>query len=85
MVCVLLHISRPFHLTDFKLFSLGSHPELIHLQKELRKRRDKRLELSSRKRTYETVNVTKRRRVDEEATWSWWKVRYDDCIMVVIF
>lgn len=56
----------------------GSHPELIHLQKELRKRRDKRLELASRKRTYETVNVTKRRRVDEEATWSWWKVARDE-------
>lgn len=48
---------------------------MIHLQRELLKRRDKRLELATRKRAYEVANVTKRRRTDEDATWSWWKVR----------
>lgn len=55
-------------------FFAGNHPEMIHLHKELSKRRDKRLELASRKRSYEISNVAKRRRVDEDATWSWWKV-----------
>jgi hypothetical protein len=48
---------------------------MIHLQRELLKRRDKRLELATRKREFEIANVTKRRRTDEEATWSWWKVK----------
>ena len=52
----------------------GTHPELIHIQKELLKRRDKRLELASCKREYELVNVAKTRRVNEESIWSWWKV-----------
>lgn len=58
--------SRPFHL--------GTHPELIHLHKELSRRRDKRLELATHKRSFEIENVAKRRRSDEEATWSWWMV-----------
>ena len=48
---------------------------MIHLQRELLKRRDKRLELATRKRAFELENVTKRRRTDEDATWTWWKVR----------
>jgi hypothetical protein len=56
------------------LLYTGKHPELIYLQAELLKRRDKRLELASRKRSYEVANVTKRRKADEGATWSWWKV-----------
>ena len=47
-----------------------------HLQKELTKRRDKRLELASRKRTYEVANASKRRRADEDGVWSWWKVGF---------
>jgi hypothetical protein len=52
----------------------GSHPELIHLHTELSKRRDKRLELATRKRAYEMTSVGKRRALEEDATWSWWKV-----------
>jgi hypothetical protein len=51
----------------------GVHPEMIHLQKELSKRRDKRLELASRKRSYEVANATTRRKADEAGLWSWWK------------
>lgn len=51
------------------------HPELLHLHEELSKRRDKRLELASRRRSYEVANFTKRRRLDEDGVWSWWKVR----------
>jgi hypothetical protein len=47
----------------------GTHPELHYLQSELTKRRDKRLLLASRKRTYEIEALTKRRR--EEETWCW--------------
>ncbi|KAF7790647.1 hypothetical protein EIP86_001603 [Pleurotus ostreatoroseus] len=56
----------------------GVHPEMTHLHEELSKRRDKRLELAARRRDYEVVNITKRRRLDEEAVWSWWKYRRDD-------
>lgn len=54
--------------------SSAVHPEMQYLQKEMTKRRDKRLELSSRKRTYEVSNATKRRKADEDGVWSWWKV-----------
>ena len=53
---------------------IGIHPELIHLDEELSKRRDKRLELASRRRTYEVNDATKRKRAAENAVWSWWKV-----------
>ncbi|KAF9463230.1 Sds3-like-domain-containing protein [Collybia nuda] len=56
----------------------GLHPELIHLHRELSQRRDKRLELASHKRCFETENVAKRRRSDEEATWSWWMFSRDE-------
>ncbi|KAG9307984.1 Sds3-like-domain-containing protein [Chiua virens] len=47
----------------------GTHPELHHVQNELAKRRDKRLMLASKKRTYEIDAVMKKRR--EEETWCW--------------
>ena len=53
---------------------IGIHPELIHLDEELSKRRDKRLELASRRRTYEINDAMKRKRAAENAVWSWWKV-----------
>ena len=53
----------------------GIHPEMQHLHEELSKRRDKRLELASLRRDYEVTNVTKRRKLDEDGVWSWWKVR----------
>lgn len=49
---------------------------MLHLHTELSKRRDKRLELAARRRDYEVVNLTKRRRLDEDAVWSWWQVRF---------
>ena len=52
----------------------GIHPELIHLDEELSKRRDKRLELASRRRTYEVNDAVKRNRAAGNAVWSWWKV-----------
>ena len=52
----------------------GIHPELIHLDEELSKRRDKRLELASRRRTHEVNDAMKRKRAAENAVWSWWKV-----------
>lgn len=48
---------------------------MSHLHAELSKRRDKRLELASRRREYEVANITKRRKLDEDGVWSWWKVR----------
>ncbi|KAG9226917.1 hypothetical protein CCMSSC00406_0003410 [Pleurotus cornucopiae] len=55
----------------------GNHPELIHLHAELSSRRDKRIELATRKRQFEVTSVTKRRKLDEHATWSWWKFTRD--------
>ncbi|KAI0827435.1 hypothetical protein BC628DRAFT_1418530 [Trametes gibbosa] len=60
------------------LIADGTHPELLHLHSELSKRRDKRLELASHRRDYEVANVTKRRRLDEEGVWSWWKDARDE-------
>lgn len=28
-----------------------------------------------RRRDFEVINVTKRRKLDEDGVWSWWKVR----------
>ncbi|KAF8186351.1 Sds3-like-domain-containing protein [Pholiota molesta] len=56
----------------------AAHPELQHLQKELSKRRDKRLELASRKRSYEVANAVARRNADESNIWSWWMFSRDD-------
>jgi Sds3-like len=55
---------------------LGSHPELLHLHSELSRRRDKRIELAARRRSYEIANILKRRRTEESAVWSWWMVRF---------
>jgi hypothetical protein len=54
--------------------SIGTHPELLYLQNELERRKDKRLELAARKRTYEFSHVSRKRKLEEDATWSWWKV-----------
>ncbi|KAI8989172.1 hypothetical protein BD414DRAFT_486298 [Trametes punicea] len=66
------------------LIADGTHPELLHLHAELSKRRDKRLELASRRRDYEVANVTKRRKLDEEGVWSWWKDARDELQMEMI-
>ncbi|KAG5353615.1 hypothetical protein C0989_004724 [Termitomyces sp. Mn162] len=60
------------------LVNEGTHPELLHLQSELSTRRDKRIELATRKRLLEVANVNKRRRTDEDGIWSWWKFSRDD-------
>jgi len=59
--------------TYVSLLFAAVHPEMQYLQKEMTKRRDKRLELASQKRSYEIMNATKRRKADE-SVWSWWKV-----------
>ncbi|KDR77151.1 hypothetical protein GALMADRAFT_225287 [Galerina marginata CBS 339.88] len=56
----------------------GTHPEMLHLQRELSQRRDKRLELASRKRSYEVANAVTRRKADESGVWSWWKFTRDE-------
>ena len=69
IVCA--HFRARFFLSSLRP---GIHPELIHLDGELSKRRDKRLELASRRRTYEVNDAMKRKRAAENAVWSWWKV-----------
>lgn len=34
------------------------------------------LDLASRKRSYEVIIATKRRKADEEGVWCWWKVTF---------
>ncbi|TCD63651.1 hypothetical protein EIP91_005131 [Steccherinum ochraceum] len=60
------------------LIAEDMHPEMLHLQTELDKRRNKRLDLAARRRDFEVQNVTKRRRLDEDGVWSWWKSARDD-------
>ena len=81
MIQACMRLFHPLYVTRTDLFSfpfffVAAHPEMQHLQKELTKRRDKRLELASRKRSYEVANASKRRRADEDGVWSWWKVGY---------
>lgn len=54
----------------------GTHPEFLHYQKELSSRRDKRIDLATRKRELEITAIVKKRRVNEACVWSWWKVRH---------
>ncbi|KAH8102158.1 hypothetical protein BXZ70DRAFT_906139 [Cristinia sonorae] len=54
------------------------HPEMLQLQTELDKRRSKRLDLAARRRDFEVANITKRRKLDEDSVWSWWKTSRDD-------
>ena len=49
-------------LCEFLLIFAPAHPELIHLDEELSKRRDKRLELAPRCRTYEVSDAANRKR-----------------------
>ncbi|KAJ3847748.1 hypothetical protein EV368DRAFT_87373 [Lentinula lateritia] len=60
------------------LVASGEHPELIFIQSELLSRKNKRLELSERKCTFEIANITKRRKIDEDATWSSRKHQRDE-------
>ncbi len=52
----------------------GTHPEQLHILRELSRRKDKRLELAAKKKEYELASITRKRKMDEYATWSWWKV-----------
>ncbi|KAG7095559.1 hypothetical protein E1B28_006296 [Marasmius oreades] len=56
----------------------GTHPELIYLQNELSRRKDKRLQLAARKRSFEFSNISRKRKLDEDAIWSWWKLSRDE-------
>ncbi|KAK0223652.1 Sds3-like-domain-containing protein [Armillaria fumosa] len=74
----ILYVERMQQLAwEETLILEGTHPELIHYQKELSNRRDKRVELASRKRELEITTIMKRRRVHEDGTWSWWKHERD--------
>jgi hypothetical protein len=72
--CSLLHLCG---LMEYE----GTHPEVLHLQNELKKRRDQRIQFASRKRTLEIENITKRRDAEDAAVWSTWKV----CIVLLCF
>lgn len=70
---------RSYAELSYPYICLGSHPELLHLHSELSRRRDKRIELAARRRSYEIANIYKRRRAEESAVWSWWMVRFFPC------
>jgi len=69
-----------FYIYDQLTCISGTHPELLNLHAELTKRRDKRLELALRRRSYEMDNSLKRRRVGEDGVWTWWKVCYSPAL-----
>ncbi|KAF9269507.1 hypothetical protein L218DRAFT_1072343 [Marasmius fiardii PR-910] len=56
----------------------GTHPEFIYLQNELSRRKDKRLQLAARKRAFEFSNISRKRKLDEDTIWSWWKFARDE-------
>ncbi|KAF8911329.1 Sds3-like-domain-containing protein [Mucidula mucida] len=73
-----LYVERMEQLAwEESLITDGTHPELLHYQKELSARRDKRIELASRKRELEIATIQKKRRVNEDGTWSWWQHERD--------
>nr|GAT60889.1 predicted protein [Mycena chlorophos] len=60
------------------LVQAGTHPEMLHIQRELTARRDRRLELATRKRSLECVDAERKRTAAEHGVWSWWKLARDD-------
>lgn len=73
-VCVFFSLMI-FEIINFvRKFYLGTHPEQLHIMRELSKRKERRLELATKKREYEIEHAVKKRKMDEYATWSWWKV-----------
>ena len=50
--------------------TIGINPEFVHLDEELSRGRDKRLELAFRWRTYEVNNAMKMKPAAENAVWS---------------
>ncbi|KAF8452556.1 Sds3-like-domain-containing protein [Boletus edulis BED1] len=69
LYAMLSHYSQLIHLV-----ASGTHPELHHLQNELTKRRDKRLMLASKKRTYEIEALARKRREEEAWCWEGWDI-----------
>jgi len=41
---------------------------------ELSSRRDKRLEVATRRREFDEANITRKRRTEQSNVWEWWKV-----------
>ncbi|KAJ7052539.1 Sds3-like-domain-containing protein [Mycena amicta] len=60
------------------LVQAGTHPEMLHLQRELMARRDRRIELATRKRSFECVDAGRKRSAAEHGVWTWWKLARDD-------
>ena len=54
------------------------HPELLHFMATLSQRRERRISLASLRRKYDEDFIHKKRKADEDAVWSWWRVRKDD-------
>ena len=57
----------------FNFTSSAIHPEMQYTKGD--DQTEGRLELASRKQSYEMTNATKRRRADEAGVWSSWKVK----------
>jgi hypothetical protein len=53
----------------------GTHPELLHIQRKLVARQDRRIETAMRKRSFEAADAERKSGVGESGMWSWWKVR----------
>ncbi|KAF7312202.1 hypothetical protein MIND_00233100 [Mycena indigotica] len=60
------------------LVQAGTHPEMLHIQRELMARRDRRIELATRKRSFECADAERKRVTAEQGVWSWWKLSRDD-------
>lgn len=58
----------------FSFLLLGTHPELVYLHNELSRREAKRKDLASRQRAYDAACISRKRKMDEDYIWGWWKV-----------
>jgi hypothetical protein len=55
----------------------GTHPELLHFLTTLSQRKERRTKLASLRRDRDKEWIHKKRKADEDAIWSWWRVQKD--------
>ena len=55
----------------------GTHPELLHFLTTLSQRKERRTKLASLRRDRDKEWIQKKRKADDDAIWSWWRVQKD--------
>lgn len=55
----------------------GTHPELLHFLSTLSQRKERRIKLASLRRKQDEQWIRRKRKADDDAVWSWWRVQKD--------